>query len=358
MPEMPLPVLTQIPYTLDEVHNRAGKNGLRVLSTFSGGGGSSMGYKLAGFDCIGGVEIDPKMAECYQRNLRPEFLFEMPVGEFADDEAKVASIGELDILDGSPPCTSFSIAGDREATWGKKKHFREGQAIQILDALFIDFLRLVEQARPKVVIAENVLGMVRGKAKGYVLEVLRILRELGYDPQLFKLDAARMGVPQRRRRLFFIARRKDLEWDLISLAFDEPEISVRDAIKDVAGDGPKLTENTADLWSRTTPGRSLRDAHPRDYRFNEWVLDPDTPSRTQPASVRMMHWAEPRHMSSAEISRIQSFPEDYDFCSQKALYVCGMSVPPLMMQRLALEIARQWFPDHAKSSPTMEATRG
>ena len=111
----------------------------------------------------------------------------------------------LDILDGSPPCTTFSTAGVREESWGKKKKFREGQAEQTLDDLFFVFLDTVEKLRPKVVIAENVVGLVKGNAKGYVNQIVKRFRALGYDVQMFMLNSAVMDVPQARHRVFFIA---------------------------------------------------------------------------------------------------------------------------------------------------------
>ena len=117
---------------------------------------------------------------------------------------------ELDILDGSPPCSSFSMAGNREKDWGKDKVFREGQAMQVLDTLFFDFIDLAKKLQPKVVVAENVKGLLLGEAKAYVRQIYREFDLAGYYVQHWLLDASKMGVPQRRERVFFIALRKDL----------------------------------------------------------------------------------------------------------------------------------------------------
>ena len=117
---------------------------------------------------------------------------------------------ELDILDGSPPCSSFSMAGNREKDWGKDKIFREGQAMQVLDTLFFDFIDLAKKLQPKVVVAENVKGLLLGDAKKYVIEIYLEFEKAGYYCQHWLLDASKMGVPQRRERVFFIALRKDL----------------------------------------------------------------------------------------------------------------------------------------------------
>ena len=160
------------------------KNGLKVFTTFACGGGSSMGYKLVGCEVLAANDIDPEMAEIYKRNHNPKYFFECPVKDLLTMDLPDELMG-IDILDGSPPCSSFSIAGLREKAWGKKKHFREGQSEQILDDLFFDFIKLVEKVKPKVVIAENVMGMLKGNAKGYLIEIKKLLIGLGYDVQIF-----------------------------------------------------------------------------------------------------------------------------------------------------------------------------
>lgn len=168
---------------------------VKVFSTFSCGGGSSMGYKRAGFKVLGNVEIDPKINAMYIANHHPDFNFCMDLRDFNRMEKLPEKLMELDILDGSPPCTSFSTAGAREKGWGKKKKFREGQAYQTLDDLFFVFIDTVERLRPKIVVAENVVGMVRGNAKGYVNMILKRFRELGYEVQLFQLNGGGDGCP-------------------------------------------------------------------------------------------------------------------------------------------------------------------
>ena len=345
------------PWTLAQL--RAGeigspKNGLKVFSTFSCGGGSTMGYKLAGFDVVGCCEIDPEMLGIYIANHRPAFHFGMPIQDF--NKIPVADLAcrgldQLDILDGSPPCSVFSNSGDREKNWGKKKKFREGQAEQVLDDLFFQFIDTAARLRPKVVVAENVKGMVEGNARHYVKEVFRQLDIAGYETQLFLLNASRMGVPQRRERVFFVARRNDLALPKLSLTFEEQEITLREAFKGCAAGERKVpNDKFVNYWKRTPPGQSFARLDPKfeekgwgEY-FNWAKLNPDAPARTLPAnSDTLLHWEEPRFMYASEIVRVQSFPDDYDFGDQKAWYVCGMSVPPLMMQRLAREIAGQIF---------------
>jgi DNA (cytosine-5)-methyltransferase 1 len=182
----------------------------KVFSCFACGGGSTMGYKLSGFDVIGCNEIDPKMMEAYIENHNPKYSFLEAIQTFKLRDDLPKELYELDILDGSPPCSSFSMSGNREKDWGKEKKFREGQAKQVLDDLFFDFIDLAKKLQPKVVVAENVKGLLLGEAKAYVRKIYKSFDEAGYMVQHFLLDASIMGVPQKRERVFFIALRKDL----------------------------------------------------------------------------------------------------------------------------------------------------
>ena len=192
------------------------KNGLKVFSCFACGGGSTMGYKLAGCEVLGGCEIDPKMNEVYVKNHNPKYNFLMDIREFnkLPNDQIPDELFHLDILDGSPPCTTFSMAGEREDSWGKKKKFREGQAEQTLDDLSFVFIETVAKLQPKCVIMENVEGLLLGEAWGYVQEIYRQFKAIGYEVGHWLLKGEQMGVPQKRHRVFFIALRNDVyeEW--------------------------------------------------------------------------------------------------------------------------------------------------
>lgn len=200
------------------------KNGKKVFSCFSCAGGSTMGYKLAGYDVIGNCEIDEKTNAIYKINHHPKYNFCMDIRDMVKKDELPEELFNLDILDGSPPCTSFSMAGDREKAWGKEKTFAEGNVKQRLDDLFFPFIELAKRLQPKVVVAENVEGLVNGNAKGYVHEIINAFDDAGYDVQLFKLNSALMGVPQARTRVFFIARRKDLNLSKLELKFNQKPI--------------------------------------------------------------------------------------------------------------------------------------
>lgn len=176
------------------------KNELKVFSCFACGGGSTMGYKLAGCDVIGCCEIDPKMNEVYIKNHKPKHNFLMDIRDFNNlpNEELPSELFNLDILDGSPPCTTFSMAGDREKSWGKKKKFREGQAEQTLDDLSFVFIETVNKLKPKVMIMENVEGLIKGEAWSYVQKIYKNLMDIGYSVKHWLLKGENMGVPQKK----------------------------------------------------------------------------------------------------------------------------------------------------------------
>lgn len=303
-----------------------------------------MGYKLAGFNVLGGVEIDHEMMKIYRANHNPKHSFLMGVGDFnkLPKEKIPAELFDLDILDGSPPCSSFSMAGSREKAWGKKKKFREGQSEQVLDDLFFQFIETARILQPKVVIAENVRGLIMGNARGYVKQIFQMFRHAGYSSQLFLLNSAAMGVPQSRERTFFVSTRNDLGFPKIDLKFSENQITVGEAIRGISPSFSPLSGKSLDRWNKTKPGNYAMSESGKTFGFMSKESQ-HKPCTTVTASVRNYHWEEPRPLSGLEIVRIQTFPDDFDFKDSRQQYVCGMSVPPFMMQRIAREVHRQWF---------------
>lgn len=325
------------------------KNGCKVFTTFSCGGGSSMGYKLAGYEVVGNCEIDPEINDMYVKNHHPKYNFLMGVQDFYKEENRANIPGELydiDVLDGSPPCSTFSSAGLREEAWGKEKYFREGQAKQVLDDLFFEYLNVVELLHPKVCVAENVKGLVAGNAKGYVNLIFKRFKELGYDTQLFLLNAAAMGVPQKRERVFFIARRKDLNMPPIKLNFHEKAITYGEF-----ADTKYVPLNRDTMTYKRWLKRSAKDERIADTvlrtengkvsGFNARYLKMDRVPGTLSAGGGMIRFDVFGGPSVKDVITIQTFPQDYDFNGNDPTYVCGMSVPPIMMKKVAEQVYKQ-----------------
>ena len=315
--------------------------GKTVFSCFACGGGSTMGYKLAGYDVLGCVEIDPQMMAIYRKNHNPKYHYLMGVQKFKHlrDEDLPAELFDLDILDGSPPCSSFSMAGAREKKWGKASKFREGQAVQNLDDLFFDFIDLAKKLQPKVVIAENVKGLIQGNAKGYVKQIFQRFREAGYSTQLFLLNASRMGVPQKRERTFFVANRLDKK---VKLEFAEKPVIIEQIIDGINTVGESLaTKYQVRQWDICPAGAGAGADVSKGGFNSQKKLHLKHPALTQTGQKKFFHWAEKNRISDELVIRIQSYPDDYNFSNAKSHYVCGMSVPPFMMQRVATEVYKQ-----------------
>lgn len=334
------------------------KNGLKVFSCFACGGGSTMGYKLAGFDVIGCNEIDPKMNKVYVANHNPKFNYLEGIQTFKLRDDLPEELYNLDILDGSPPCSSFSMAGNREKDWGKEKKFKEGQVEQVLDTLFFDFIDLAEKLKPKVVIAENVKGLLLGEAKKYVGYILDAFNKAGYYVTYNLLDSSEMGVPQKRERVFFTAIRKDLYKggfaDLfqnepqIKLLFNEKKITFGEIEEDtddgVFVPGPK----TQKLYWKTTQGNNFKEANGGKGWFGFYRLRFTDVANTllcqDSCRAGDFHPNKCRSLSFNEICSISTFPTDYKVSKPLDIYkFAGMSVPPLMTARIANEVKKQWL---------------
>ena len=333
------------------------KNKGKVFSCFACTGGSTMGYKLAGFDVIGFNEIDPKLAAVYQKNHSPKYGFIESIVTLAQRTDLPADLYDLDILDGSPPCSSFSLAGNRDKDWGKEKHFREGQTKQVLDTLFFDFIDLAKKLQPKVVIAENVEGIMQGKAKKYLVAILQALDNAGYVPQFQVLDSADMGVPQRRRRVFIFGLRKDLaaakpqKADLfnsipvLDLSFSEREIPFGEI--DTKEKSGKIYKSVLDMYDCVAQGANFGTAHPKGSYFSLCKASENKPLPTiasvnQPQSA-IFHPTIKRALNDTELMLGSTFPLDFDFGKVKVLFACAMSVPPVMMAKVAERVYSQWL---------------
>nr|WP_314465912.1 DNA (cytosine-5-)-methyltransferase [uncultured Clostridium sp.] len=334
------------PWSLKDIDNIP-RNGIKVFSCFSCGGGSTMGYKLAGCQVLGNCEIDQRINELYNRNHHPLYSYNMDIRDFVklSNNDLPPELFQLDILDGSPPCSVFSMSGNREDDWGKAKRFREGQAAQTLDDLFFEFISVIRKLKPKVFIAENVKGMIHGSAKGYVSEVLNKVNEAGYKVQLFCLNSAVMGVPQRRERVFFIGHRKELPYSKLNLYFNKRPIRFGE-IRSLAGE--PVTKETYQLLKHKTPtDRNLADINNRLFnkqsRFNAAVVWDSIIAPTITANGEFLRAVDDLKFSDMDFINCQSFPVDYDFNTSSVQYVCGMSVPPLMMKEIAIQVCNQWF---------------
>jgi len=326
----------------------------KVFSCFACGGGSTMGYKLAGFDVLGFNEIDPKLAAAYIENHKPKYAFIEPIQSFKNREDLPADLYDLDILDGSPPCSPFSDANNRGSKhWGKERVFREGQANQVLDTLFFDFIDLTKKLSPKIAIAENVPGLLFKRCKQYVDRIYKEFDEAGYLLKHYICNSADAGVPQTRKRVFFIALRKDLypnghgNFDLI---FNQKPISFREATEGYwhIGKDEFSIEKYAigKEWHKMPLGNhSGRKYHQLVKPIPEKPCNAIVAKSAVISAASVVHPFICRKLNNQEVILCTSYPMDYDFLSNPVAYVCGMSVPPIMMANIADRIYSRFLKD-------------
>lgn len=316
----------------------------KVISTFSGGGGSSLGYQLAGCKVRLAVEWDANAVETYRHNFPNTPVFHGDIAQLTVDRARELAgleVGEeLDIFDGSPPCQGFSTNGKRDIDDSRNQ-------------LFHEYARLLRGLRPRAFIMENVRGMVIGHMKAVFNEIIATLRDCGYRVKARLVNAKWFGVPQSRERVIFIGYREDLGIDPIH---PQPTVS-RPVTSGEALEGvtirdmpPLLAERYRQIWHRLRPGRSIKDDVMRHIGslsfFSTIKLNPDKPSMTICKTVRrdgfggICHWAVPRVLATEEVQRLASFPDDFVFLGdfEDRWARIGNCVPPLLMKAMAGQV--------------------
>lgn len=293
------------------------------------------------------------MNEMYVKNHHPRINYLCDIREMvelASQNKLEPELYDLDILDASFPCSPFSTAGNRDKDWGKEKVCREGQKSQVLDTLAFDTIRLTEQLKPKVIIFENVKGLLIGKAKEYASRIIEELQNIGYRTSYRLCNGASMGIPQKHERVFFVGVRQDILDQIganldgtpaINLEFDEPQIPFADCMD---GLGRPLTKKYLFLWEHRQP-EDMSLSQPcvrlfgKESYFSQKLLHKEVPTLTLTGHAdSLVLYDHPAFLSNTEAAAISSFPTDYDFCGNKVHYVCGMSVPPVMMAQVSSRV--------------------
>lgn len=319
-----------------------------VASTFAGCGGSSLGYSAAGFREVLAVEWDAHACECLRLNFPGAPVWQGDVAQLSAAEAlRLAGLGEgeLDLLDGSPPCQGFSTAGRRQLDDPRNSLFRE-------------FVRLLRGLRPRLFVMENVSGMAKGKMLLTFAEAVRELKASGYAVRVRLLNAAGFGVPQSRQRLIFMGARLDLGADPEHPRAEARPPSSREALEGLrpqAGDLEAARQFAHSDWAAVPLGERVADVPSRSpgRAYGVRKLHPDKVARTivrsdgtMRGAAGMMHWAEPRALCAAEYARLCSFPDEYRWPEGRwgdRIARAGNSVPPLLARAVA-RAARRLLP--------------
>lgn len=391
------------PYTTDDVRELSSHKKFSVISCFAGGGGSSIGYRLAGGNVLLINEFVESAVETYSKNFPDTKVLADDIKKFsAEDFLEMAGLekGELDILDGSPPCSAFSMAGSREKGWAGyvkdtrrtyindegeiveegelitndgKKTYSDGKKVEAIEDLFYEFIRIAEGIQPKVIVAENVKGMTAGSALDKLNSFVNEFEKIGYHVTYKVLNAADYGVPQARERTIFVCIRDDIfdktDYNMFTLSQIYPDrtvkkhMSIKEAIDDIENDEAEIEELKAYVQKSFqkkfieplpfNPKKHLkpslpefRDWNPKGSCFNMIRPCPDLPCPTltqtgqQIGASGVFHYAENRKLTINECKRIMGFPDDYFLAGKfnQKIERLGRAVSPPMYQVLATSI--------------------
>jgi DNA (cytosine-5)-methyltransferase 1 len=364
----------------------------RAIDLFCGCGGLSAGLRDAGFDIIAGVDIEPKYMATFQHNFREAHPFNLDLTKYSPKEIMTVlgiKPGELDLLAGGPPCQGFSKNVPRKFRY-------MDDANNLLVRTFLDYC---EAIAPKLILMENVAEMKNGFARQFSDEVTSRLYCAGYSVTPAILNAAEYGIPQRRRRAFFLAARRTSSLSIppsthyketgqIGLLSQHPFVNVWEAIGDLPsvnhGEGEVEFEYACEAFSdyqqqmRNSSGKVrnhvARHLEPTQYARLAALLPgqghkdlPDhlkvrggysgaygrltkgmvAPTMTRwlfhPGSGRWGHPVDIRTLTIREAARIQGFTDGYEFIGsfvQQAGQI-GNAAPPLLIKQISLSMRAQ-----------------
>ena len=364
------------PYLMKDVMDASAQNKFNVISLFAGGGGSSTGYRLAGGNVLCVNEFVEAARDTYRENYPYTKILSSDIKQLTGQDfldATALEAGELDILDGSPPCSAFSVAGKLSHStagkhsdgWGQTKNYSDGKMVENIEDLFFEFLRVAKEIQPKVIIGENVAGLTVGEAKQYFNKIQNTFEEIGYDVSAKVLDSRYFGVCQTRTRVFFIGIRNDIT-EKIGLTFLNISSIFPTGSKDVIPLGQALegleydeeeVKTLTEKFSKTAYWRdtgskmpqnpdkvlSGMDYHYKGHHFNLKRVSLKVPAPTLTAmgsndtTAGAFHWSEPRKLTIGELKRIQSLPDDFKLTgkwNQKSERI-GRMVPPILLKEIA-----------------------
>ena len=380
-------------YTLDDLKKSSDRKLFSYISFFAGGGGSSAGYKLAGGDCRFVNEFQQVAVNTYLANWpgTPHICGDIKnITGKKIMEMTGLKVGELDILDGSPPCPPFSMSGTKQKGWNKEK-VAYGMKQQNIEDLTWEMIRITSEMKPKVVICENVKGLTMDYAKQHLDRMCADFEKEGYTTTYKVLNGIHFGVPQKRQRVFIVSVRNDvldkigMPWMLISSLFPESaneEPTIEDAIGDLRLDNENSVEayelcetmktsakykwlkrleknpnrvvsvgdDVVGPWyekviaHRKKMGKSIPEAKHSFYQSRRVPWNQASHTLSEQGMMTSLavhlHPEEDRVFTTKEGARIMTLPEDYINTGtlNERLARIGLMVAPMMMKHLAESI--------------------
>ena len=347
-----------------------------VLDLFCGAGGLSLGFKMADFDIVGGIDFDQEALDTHESNFKGGFHFCGDISELDDEFVLDNFDGKIDVIIGGPPCQGFSVANMQQ------------KDIECDDRnkLFYEFIRFVRLLKPKAFVMENV-PQILTKDKGHVKDVMMdVMDELGYNVNVKVLVASDYGVPQRRRRAFFVGLNKDYKktFDFNKIQ-EKPKVTVEDALSDIYQFDKEIESSTVDdvftlivkpncNYQKLMRENSNNELYNHNIRYPKDIVQTrmsyvpeggnwkDVPEELWDTIRNNRHSSAYRRLNSKDVSvtidtghmnyfhpkynrvptvresaRIQSFPDDFIFVGGQGSQFrqVGNAVPPLLSKSIA-----------------------
>lgn len=328
---------------------------MNVISLFSGCGGLDLGFERAGFNIPVANEFDKTIWETFKVNHPNTKLIEGDVRNITKADIVEYFDGEIDGIIGGPPCQSWSEAGSLKGINDPR------------GKLFFDYIRILEEFRPKFFLAENVSGMLANRNSDAVKNILKMFEDAGYNVSLTLVNAKDYGVAQERKRVFYIGFRKDLDVNFSfpegSTVDDEKKITLRDIIWDLQDYAVPAGDRNHHNPEAINNNEYFTGAYSTIFMSRNRVKDWDEQAYTVQASGRQcqLHPQAPkmvkvgkneckfedgkedlyRRMTIREIARVQGFPDEFKFIYENtddAYKMIGNAVPVNLAFEIAISI--------------------
>jgi DNA (cytosine-5)-methyltransferase 1 len=343
----------------------------KIIDLFSGVGGFSLGFEMAGYETVFAIDFWKDAVETYNHNRKAPIAEVMNIHDLSTEKLKqIMEEHEIEGIIGGPPCQGFSTVGTRDIN-DERNH------------LYLEYCRVVKEVRPKFFVIENVKGLLTLNKGMFRDDILKRFGDLGYkisEPQV--LDSANYGVPQHRQRVFFVGV---LEGEF---EFPKPKrnmVSTEDALSDLPSldkmtehreileypfepqnlyqafmrekaellhnhNHTNHTEQTIEIISMVKDGGSIKDLPPEYWNIRKYNkafqrMNSQKPSHTVDTGHRnYFHYKENRVPSVRECARLQSFPDDFVFLGTKSSQYkqVGNAVPPLLGYEIAMQLLNRF----------------
>lgn len=331
--------------TQPKIQPKSTERVFRVIDLFAAPGGMSLGFKMAGFETLLAVDFDKTGSETYARNFPRVKLVTTDIRDLPSDFFK--KYGNVDVIIGGPPCQGFSTAGRRDPEDERNN-------------LVFQFIRIVNDLQPKWFVMENVYGLATMREGEVVKIIHRRFSDAGYKSKWKILNAANYGVPQKRRRLFFIGNNcgDKIEFPppthsprgqfTLTGRSLKPYVTVKDTFegKDLASlrnhNFPNHSPEVVEKISKVKPGEKLYPSRSMGYYRLKWD-EPSWAVAIAGGGEGLIHPSEDRVISVREAAILQGFPDDFVFCGSisEAKQQVSNAVPPRLAEAIGSALMKK-----------------